>query len=271
MKFLIFLLFATFTLNSQSIEYFPNNLNVQPFSANFLEPKVGFLFQTGKNELRLDIGNSRDILHFSGKNYSSSFGVDFFTFTKLSGEGEFHFPVNAIDYLFGVNLSYKSFNENTSYGFRFRLSHISAHFVDGHYDNPTGMWKNGRYPRVYSREFIEVFPFIESDYFRSYIGYTYLFHVVPKDLGRHIFQFGTEYYLNDLNFLNVTPFLAYDFKLAKINVFEGTNSINAGLKFGKHDGAGFSLMLNYYSGRSVHGEYFDYYDKYTSVSFNFDL
>jgi hypothetical protein len=35
------------------------------FTANFLEPKVGFLFQTGGNKIRLDIGNSLDVVHYN--------------------------------------------------------------------------------------------------------------------------------------------------------------------------------------------------------------
>ncbi|MDP2303451.1 MAG: DUF1207 domain-containing protein [Ignavibacteria bacterium] len=269
--FTFFLLLSSL-FGQSKLNFFPNELNIQPFNANAIEPKLGFLFHTGKNELRLDIGNSREILHYKiEENRILSFGADLFTFTKLSGEGEFHFPVDAIDYLFGINFGYKTIKNEYSYGIRFRLSHISAHFVDGHYDNPTAMWKEGRYPRVYSREFVEFFPFFQIGGFRSYIGFTHLLHVVPKSIGKQIYQMGLEYYFTNFKILNITPFIAYDFKLAKIEKYEGTNSINGGIKFGNQNGAGFSIMLNYFNGKSIHGEYYDYDEKYTSISFNLDF
>jgi hypothetical protein len=274
MKLYVFtsLLLITTLLGQSKFDFFPNELNIQPFNANALEPKLGFLLQTGKNELRLDIGNTREIFHYKIKaNRTLSFGADLFTFTKLRGENEFHFPVDAIDYLFGINFGYKSVDEDYTYGLRFRLSHISAHFVDGHYDNPTTSWKEGRYPRVYSREFIEFFPFIQIDGFRSYLGFTHLLHVVPKSIGKQIYQMGMEYYFSNFNFLNITPFIAFDFKLFKIEKYEGSNTINGGIKFGKINGAGFSIMINYFNGKSIHGEYYDHNEKYTSIAFNLDF
>lgn len=252
--------------------FFPDNLNIQPFTANFLEPKLGFLFKTGQNEIRMDIGNSREIVHFKlSDEVILSVGADLFTFTKLNGEQEFHFPVDAVDYLFGLNAGYKYELKEYSYGFRFRLSHISAHFVDGHYDNTTAKWKGERPPRVYSREFIEFFPFIKFGGLRTYAGFTYLFHVVPKDLGKGIYQIGMDYYFTNFNCNNFAPFAAYDFKLNKIGKYSGTNSFSLGIKFGKAAGAGFSVALNYFNGKSVHGEYYDYRENYSAISFNLDL
>ena len=77
-----------------------------------------------------------------------------FTYTLLRGETDFHFPVDAVDYLFGVNFGYKNnFEKNKEFGARLRISHISAHFVDGHFDGSTGNWRDGQIPRVFSREF----------------------------------------------------------------------------------------------------------------------
>jgi hypothetical protein len=270
--FLLIVLCFSSLLGQSRFNFFPNELNIKPFNANALEPKLGFLFKKGENELRLDIGNSREIFHYKiEENRILSFGADLFTFTKLRGENEFHFPVDAIDYLFGINFGYKFVMDDFTYGLRFRLSHISAHFVDGHYDNPTSSWKGGRYPRVYSREFIEIFPFIQFDEFRGYVGITHLIHVVPTSLGKQLYQVGIEYYFTNLNFFNISPFIAYDFKLAKIEKYEGNNSLNVGIKFGKYNSAGFSVMVNHFQGKSIHGEYFDYNEKYTAISFNLDF
>jgi len=104
--FVFFITFSNFNGQNKS-EIFPNELNIQPYTANFLEPKLGFLFQLNRNELRLDIGNSLDILHVYNSNTTLSLGADLFTYTMLRGEKDFHFPVDAVDYLFGLNFGYR--------------------------------------------------------------------------------------------------------------------------------------------------------------------
>ncbi|MBK6680981.1 MAG: hypothetical protein IPG53_13620 [Ignavibacteriales bacterium] len=65
-------------LTAQKVELFPGDLNIQPFTSNFLEPRMGVFFQSGKNDLRLDIGASKDIARFTGNNGTLfSIGADF--------------------------------------------------------------------------------------------------------------------------------------------------------------------------------------------------
>lgn len=251
--------------------WFPNELNIAPFTANFLEPKAGFEFFFAKEELRLNIGTTTDFYKITDENNCLSFGADFFTYSLLRSEREFHFPVDAIDYLFGVNLGYKQKFYNNECGVRFRLSHISAHFVDGHFDHASDNWRNGRSPQVYSREFVELFPFIKFNSSRIYAGFTYIFNVTPNFLGKEIYQFGFEHYLT--NFFNgtINPFAAYDFKLSKIYKFAGSNSFVAGVKFGKYDSKGISIRFSYFSGKSMHGEYYDINENYSTLGFNLEL
>ena len=249
--------------------WFPSGINIQPFTANFIEPKAGFAFQLGGKKIRLDIGKSTDILHINKDSTALSFGVDLFTFTRLRAESEFHFPVEAIDYLFGLNSGYKIINKENEYGFRFRLSHISAHFVDGQYDYKANFWRNGRTATVYTREFIELFPYYRVEGLRFYAGLTYLFHRKPLDVGKGIYQLGFDYYYT--KFENIYPYVAYDFKLEKINKFSGSNILTAGIKFGDYKSRGLSLAITYFSGKSVHGEYYDLNESYTTIGFNLDL
>lgn len=253
-------------------ELFPDNLTIQPFAANTLEPKLGFMFKLSKNELRLDIGNSMDIIRVSNSDNSVySFGADLFTYTLLRGEHNFHFPVDAVDYLFGLNFGYKKSAGYNEYGFRFRLSHISAHFVDGHYDGTIGGWRDGRTPRVYSREFVELMPFYKLNDLRVYAALTYLFHVDPVSIHKDNYQLGFDYYFRNALGDHLTPFAGYDFKLIHLDKYSGNNSLIAGIKFGKPEGKGLSAFLSYYSGKSIHGEYFDYNVNYTAFGINLDL
>jgi hypothetical protein len=250
--------------------WFPEELNIQPFTANFLEPKAGFHFSLSRSDIRLDIGTSVDLYRYENNNTVLSFGGDLFTYTRLRGAGEFHFPVEAIDYLFGINSGYRIIKNSTEYGLRFRFSHISAHFVDGHFDYASGYWRDSLTPRVYSREFAEFFPFIRYNGLRLYTGYTYILNVTPDYLGRNIVQGGFDYFFIN-NILTFTPFAAYDLKFQKITAYEANHRLSLGIKFGSYNKKGFSISFVYYSGRSIHGEYFDFKDTFSTIGFNLDL
>jgi hypothetical protein len=232
-------------------------MNIQPFTANFLEPRAGFSYLLGREEIRLDIGTSADIFLYRSGNKFLSFGADLFTYTRLRGRSCFHFPVETIDYLFGINSGYKIIDDNKEYGFRFRFSHISAHLVDGAFDNNIRDWRNGRNPRTYSREFFELFPYYKINGLRVYTGFTYLIHVNPGFVGKGIYQFGFDYFADKLIADIASPFIAYDFKLLEINKFIGNNIISSGIKFGNYYSNGVSIIFSYYTGKSIHGEYFN--------------
>jgi hypothetical protein len=268
---IFFPVFANSQTDPPKAEWFPSGVNIQPFTANFLEPKAGFSYLLGREKIRLDIGTSADIFLHKSKNKFLSFGADLFTYTRLRGRSSFHFPVETVDYLFGINSGYKILNEGNEYGVRFRFSHISAHLVDGAFDNRIDDWRNGRNPRTYSREFLELFPYYRFNGLRFYLGFTYLVHVNPDCVGKGIYQFGFDYFADKLIAGIATPFLAYDFKLSEIDKFFGNNIIEAGIKFGDYNSKGVSLILTYYSGKSIHGEYFNLNESYTTLGVNVDI
>jgi hypothetical protein len=269
------MLFLTLILSSIAIpqvkeEWFPEGLNIKPFAANILEPKAGFDVMSG-NKLRLDISTSQDFYLKETEKTAFSFGGDLFTYTRLRSEKDFKFPVEAIDYLFGFNAGYKVISKTDEYGFRLRLSHISAHFVDGKYNAQIQNWSNGDSPRVYSREYFEFMPYSRYKGLRLYGGITYLFHVTPKNIGKEIYQLGFDYYMDWANTGVFVPYLAYDFKLNKIGSYSGNNIFSIGLKFGKTYGKGISVAYSYFSGRSIQGEYYDKNESYSAIGINLDF
>jgi len=269
---MILLMIAGIVSAQTEVEIFPDKLNIQPFNANTLEPKLGFVFQTNQNNLDLDIGNSMDIVQWKNGSSNYSVGADLFTYTLLRKEANFHFPVDAVDYLFGINFSYKKRLDNSSFGFRGRISHISTHFVDGHFDEINDQWMNGLAPIVYSREFIELMPFYEFDDLRFYLGGTYTFHIDPTRLGKYNFQFGFDYFIKNKISEVVTPFIGYDFRLVKVaSNYTGNNSFNLGIKLGKPQEKGISIFYHYYSGDNLHGEYVDFKSTYSAIGVNLDL
>lgn len=262
------------------INFFPNSLNVQPYAANILEPRLGFTFKTDVNALRMDICNSQDIMWYKYDDKTTlSFGADLFTYTLLRKEKDFHFPVDAVDYLFGVNFGYKKELENNcEIGARLRVSHISTHMVDGHLQNYRDndgkqplYWIDSIPAKVYSREFIEFIPYYRYQNLRVYAGYTYVFHIDPGYLGKNIYEAGLEYYFENWLHHNASPFIAYDIKLHKVNNYVANNNLIIGLKFGNYQKKGFSIFYNFYNGMNFHGQYFKYRDKYSALGFNIDL
>ncbi len=276
MRKFIFLLAAiclTSKLAAQNeITLFPDKLSMEPFYANFLEPKIGFLFTTGENNIRLDIGASRDLLHIANKpeNTLLSFGADFFTYTKLRGEDNFHFPVDAVDYLFGINTVWQKKQSDAIYGSRFRFSHISAHLVDGHFNSQINGWRDGKNPRVYSREFFELTPFYQTDFYRGYLGITYLIHIVPHDVKPWMFNCGGELFYTGISGV-ISPFIAYDLRTIALDKTIINNTFLAGVKFGQKFGAGVRVQYSYFSGNNIHGEYYDMKENYSSFGLTIDF
>ena len=209
---LVLILIAFIKLNSfaqTTTEWFPADLNIQPFTAHFLEPKAGFQYLFDLEKVRIDIGTSHDIIHWKAEDESFSFGADFFTYTRARSENNFKFPVETVDYLFGVNGSYKSKSELSEWGARLRFSHISAHLVDGYYDSESESWLNGQEPFVYSREFFELIGYYKIYGIRVYGGITYNIHIVPDEIKKGILQAGFDYYADSVSkfFIHTIPCL----------------------------------------------------------------
>ena len=269
---LVFLLLINInSIAQQTTEWFPAKLNIQPFTAHFLEPKAGFQYLFELEKVRIDIGTSHDIIHWLNESESFSFGADFFTYTRARSENNFKFPVETVDYLFGVNGSYKTKIDESEWGARLRFSHISAHLVDGYYNAESESWLNGREPFVYSREFFELIAYYKVFDLRVYGGVTYNIHIVPDEIKKEIFQVGFDYYPQLLATSVFIPFIAYDFKLTGIDEYSGNNIISAGIKFGHPESRGFSILASYFSGKSVHGEFYDLNENYATIGINLDI
>ncbi|MDF1612109.1 DUF1207 domain-containing protein [Stygiobacter electus] len=270
-KYFVLFFLVSSILFSQEVEYFPKGLNVKPFTANVLEPRLGFAFKTNVKELRLDVGNSVDLISLKSKHSNLSFGADLFTWTLLKQEANFYFPVDAVDYFFGVNFGLYQNSKYYDYGFRLRISHISAHLVDGHYDKNNLQWINNKLPRVYSREFLELIPFIKIEYLRMYAGLTYLFHTDPIVNKKLVYQVGFDYYRNDLVTKMFFPFIGVDLKIDQNGTKSFNQSYYAGIKFGNAEDKGIKIYYSYLNGMSIHGEYFDSQESYSSIGITIDF
>ena len=268
----LILVFSVNLFSQQTKEWFPAELNIQPFTSNLLEPRNGFMFALGEDWLRLDIGTSRDILQLKSGEETISFGADLFTFTRLRSNENFKFPVETIDFFFGINGGFNKHDGDREYGVRIRLSHLSAHLVDGRYDVHSNEWVDDRDPFTFSKEFIELFPYYRISGFRVYLGLTYIFHIIPEVINKGVYQAGFDYYILPVSNGSITPFVAYDFKLSGINdTYFGNSIAKLGVKFGSPLSRGFSVLISYISGKSIHGELFGLTENYFNFGFNLDL
>src|SRR5205823_6124554 len=86
--------------------------NVEDPYAGKIEARIGGSREFPGDKLRLDIGASFDMLtlyepveqaHHYYYHTQLTLGADFFTWTRLRSTGNFKFPVEAVDYYFGVN------------------------------------------------------------------------------------------------------------------------------------------------------------------------
>jgi hypothetical protein len=254
--------------------WLPSGITFRPVVASVYEPRVGFTYFGDDGFIRLDVGSGIDLVGRNTAGGEIAFGAEFFIWTLLESWENFHFPVIASDYFFGANFSYaKKVAGDGLISARLRLTHISAHFVDGHFNKDEGIWRDGQDPRVYSREFIELlgsYQINRTIVVRIYGGISYIFSITPDWLGRIALQTGSEVFLPTGN-PRITPYAAYDLRLAEIETWRATHSIQVGIKLGHTFGRGIDLFGSYFSGMSVHGELFDQSVSYWGGGFNVHL
>lgn len=143
----------------------------------FLEPnRFSIAKALDSRSLWLTAGFGKDVVRITTRQeFENSeqigIGLEGLIWSRLRALPEFRFPVETADYFFGLQATKLSVHS----GWRFRLSHISSHVVDGADSSVVG----GSSSR-FSREFIELDrqQFFWEDRLRLSLGVRYLFHQV---------------------------------------------------------------------------------------------
>ncbi len=241
---------------SLQVSWIPGGLQFRPLFANPFEARMGVMSQTAPQKIRLDIGNSTDLIALKYQDWSMTFGGDFYTYSRLRAEPNFKFPVETADYLFGINVSAtKALSQESAISTRLRVSHISSHLVDGIADF--------RSTFVYSREFIDWIWAYQYKAVRVYGGGTMIFHTIPAVFGTFLPQAGFDIADNSLLGEYITLKAGYDFRLSTINnISTGINTAQVGVKFGTKYGKGIVLSTFWYEGKSMHGMFYNERDSY---------
>lgn len=258
--------------------------------AGKIEARIGGAGETENDKLRLDIGGSVDLWSEgpdetipAGRDlrieaYRTSFGADFFTWTRLRAAGGFKFPVEAVDYYFGVNAA-RRYNGGLLRDLRVRVAHISAHLVDGDpsFTNP------GQQYITYSREFIDamvgfdaarIFGSFSSERsaMRLYAGGLWMFHTIPDTLGVFTPYAGIDGYMPIVeDGMPLTLKYGYEARLNTELEPIGEHQLRAGVKLGRPRSNGVLIEASYYSGRSMYGQHFSHREKFFSIGFAIDM
>ncbi len=256
---------------NDSLYFFTSNTLYVPVEASIIEAKNGVTKFLDSKYLTLNIGVSFDLIGLKAKKNTFSFGIDFFTFSNLRSEDNFKFPVDAIDYLFGVNFNLKrNLSDRNVLTSRFRISHISSHFEDGHvYERTDTIFT----PYVFSKEFLELsvmsnYRINNELYFKSMIGINYIFHAIPDEISSFSGQLGLEFRYYITKFLNF--YISNDVNLASVNSVSNLNeSFETGISFGNINSRALSLYFDYYDGQDYKGQYYGKYLNYTGLGLRF--
>ena len=260
-------------VKNDSLYFFTSNILYVPVEASIIEAKNGVTKFLNNDYLTLNIGASFDLIGLKAGKNTFSFGIDFFTFSNLRSEANFKFPVDAIDYLFGVNFNLKKrLSERNMLTSRFRISHISSHLEDGHvYENTDTIFT----PYVFSKEFLDLqvmsnYEINNRLYFKSMLGLNYIFHAIPDDVSSFSGQLGLELRYYVFNIMNI--YISNDVTLASVNSVSNLNeSFETGISFGKKDSRAIELYFDYYDGQDYKGQYYGKYLNYTGLGLRFKL
>ncbi len=260
----LFPLFAVWiiTAHAQQISPIPHDnpdqgrLLFQPLVASNTEPRLGLTRLVEERRLRLDIGNSVDLFTFylhPEFEERVAIGADMFTWSSLRQTANFHFPVDAVDYLFGINAAYeRNISDEFGAALRLRWSHISAHLVDGSTVQNEAYGSSSKY--IYSREYFELIgAFTYRNILRVYAGGQYIYHIDPSIFGKMNLEWGAEATAASYPFPWLHPYVAYDCRLIETNVFTTSHSLQAGIKFGTLRGPNIDIFLAFYHGISQQG------------------
>lgn len=238
----------------------------RPLTANPFEGRIGTMVQFGEKDLRLDIGNTVDLMTFSpDDSITCSTGADFFTFTRLRSVGNFKFPVETSDYYFGLNGAITApLSPGWQGSARLRFAHISSHLVDGLTDSSGTFTK--QLPFVYSREFFDLVVAAEHNGFRAYCGLIYVYARIPRSAEPLIPQAGMDFRHAISEKFDVIA--GYDFKLVGIEgKYAAMHAAQAGILWKTSPGKGISFNTYIFDGRSIHGMFFRERDSYIGAGF----
>jgi hypothetical protein len=205
-------------------------------------------------------------------------GIDFFIQALTTSSEGLRLQIDAADGWFGGHIAGRWDLRDVSVSARLRILHLSGHMVDGHFDNGTGTWKDGREPIPFTRDFGELTGAVSLRFapvtFRAFGGASYATLIRPEEIERWMFLGGLDLHTASLIAADgpfpLHLYAGWTLTLAGIPEYTGTNSVEAGVKFGAWDGRGVRVYGGYYAGQVMFTQYYDLRTDHWALGFAFE-
>lgn len=283
MKYLIIISVLFFNLNAQTLfEFLPDSLHFYPLRGGNDEARMGLVFYPENLNLKVQIGNSTDVLSFAFDGYKKKItvGAEFMAYGSVRTYKDYILQIDAIDGMFGGNISYSNLMDDGRFFIRFRFIHHSAHLVDGHWDSEVGNWIE-RIPNSFGKDFAEIIFSNEKNYkdnlLRYYGGGNFAVHINTQNkiLKRYVAKAGFEIVQKNI-FGKVfnkdgNGFLLYNIHTMTTETTMLNHHIQLGYKFGYWYDKGISFYLAYYNGSNPFSQYFENRVENFGIGFNIDF
>ncbi len=247
----------------------PGGTSVPVLRGNAEEARIGVRKLFKGPDMHVDIGNSIDMLRIpTGNNANLTVGVSFFAYAYVTSVRDRRLQVDAIDGFFGGYMLYSSQLFGIPWLLRTRILHHSAHMADGRYDKNTQWWVDGKLPRAYSRDHVEISSIHDLSSTRIALGASAAWFKRPSGGSPFFFLVNAEQLFYSAYNGKVHLFGAYNLRMESLNGFQAAHTINTGIKFGNWTGRGMDIYMEYFSGLNFFAEYYDETLRYLSVGFN---
>ncbi len=283
--FIIFLFGAGFSqellVPQSKFQFLPDGLHFKPLKANPEEARLGILFFPNNSNLKVDIGNSIDLLGISFQQNRISAGIEFMAYGLVSSYKNYQLQIDAIDGFFGGNITF-SHKLNDAVGFaRLRVIHNSAHLVDGRWDDIEKHWINNATPIAFGRDHIELDFAVDKNTswgnYRYYAGGSYDYHTFTRFRALEKMSYNTGFEISTKKLLGSVLekesnlFFAVHLNLRGIPSYIGNQSYILGMKLGNWNNKGIIIYGSYYSGGDIFSEFFNIRTKRLGIGFTVDF
>jgi hypothetical protein len=283
-RILALVVLAASSATAQTFEEYHHTVEA-PYAGRY-EARIGGSSEPSHEKLRLDIGASIDVLSVRDSTNvverfgatTLSLGADFFTWSRLRSEPNFKFPVEAVDYYFGVNaalrLARSAGHAPLISEVRMRFGHVSAHLVDG---DPAFADTSFGGPVVYSREFFDGLVAANGERLaraigmagsaiRPYLGVVYVVHTVPELAAKATPYIGLDGYIEPAASLPYIVKAGYELRVnTELEPAIAEHHARLGVKIGRPHSNGVVVETAYFSGRSLYGQSFGREESYLSI------
>lgn len=244
--------------------FFPDRALFAPLMANHEEPRMGMQQEIGSSAMKVAIGNAFEMFQYHSGTDTLRFSLLFFAYALANDYQGFRLKIDAADGFFGLGFSYHT---ASPFSFRFRIIHLSAHLVDGHYNDATEKWRDNKVPFPFSRNYGEVVAAYSSSTrafpYRLYAGIGYAPIIKPGEIRSISALAGWELHTPG----TTHAYIAHHFSLLGTPTYIGSNTIESGVKFGNASGRGIRIFLVYQNGWNNFCEYYNEREEFLGAGF----